>query len=295
MSGTGGLEAEWTEPQSLRVTHLTCYTYEGEVWDSYNEARLMPVSDTAQRCERFFLRTEPSAIVRDFPDLHGNCVHYFDVLKPHRVLEVESNSLVQTNADTRGAVPFLNAPAELKNSDVQETCFEFLNASKFVSLQAEIWHEAMDALPGGLTDVWQDVLAVGQHIHQTFTYTPRFTTVNTQPVEVVKSRRGVCQDFAHIMLGICRTHGIPARYVSGYFFNPNHAPDEIEASHAWIEVYLPGYGWKGFDPTHNRVPDTRYVKIAVGRDYADIKPVSGTFRGNPMRQMIVEVRIRREA
>jgi transglutaminase-like putative cysteine protease len=117
--------------------------------------------------------------------------------------------------------------------------------------------------------------------------------VNTRPEEVVKMRKGVCQDFAHVLLGMCRSVGIPARYVSGYFFNPDRQPDELEASHAWVEVFLPGYGWKGFDPTHNRMPDTRYVKLAVGRDYGDIRPISGTFRGKGTRQMAVEVRVRR--
>jgi transglutaminase-like putative cysteine protease len=292
MSDAG--EIEWTISQRFRVTHLTRYLYEGDVWDSFNEARLHPVNDTTQRVLDFQMRIDPASRVRDFPDLHGNCVHYFDVLVPHRLLEIESAALVQTNADTRGPVPASNPPEALQNSDVQELCFEFLNASHLVSLQVEIWHESRDALPAGLVDVWQDAVAIGRHIHRTFTYTPRATTVNTHPVEVVLTRRGVCQDFAHVMLGICRTYGIPARYVSGYFFNPNRAPDEIEASHAWVEVYLPGYGWKGFDPTHNRVPDTRYIKLAVGRDYADIKPVSGTFRGNPSREMVVEVRVRWE-
>jgi transglutaminase-like putative cysteine protease len=95
------------------------------------------------------------------------------------------------------------------------------------------------------------------------------------------------------MLGLCRTHGIPARYVSGYFLNQHKLPGEIEASHAWIEVFIPGFGWKGYDPTHRREPDTRYVKIAAGRDYGDIRPVGGTFRGKGTREMVVEVSVKR--
>ena len=148
-------------------------------------------------------------------------------------------------------------------------------------------------LPEGVTDLWRGAQAIGAHISSSFSYTPNLTTVNTHPLEVLQMRKGVCQDFAHVMLGMCRSLGIPARYVSGYFFNPNRAPDEIEASHAWVEVFLPGYGWKGFDPTHDRVPDTRYVKIATGRDYGDIRPLSGTFRGRGTREMIVEVQVTR--
>ena len=101
------------------------------------------------------------------------------------------------------------------------------------------------------------------------------------------------QDFAHLMLGLCRIHKIPARYVSGYFLNQHKLPGEIEASHAWIEVFIPNYGWKGSDPTHQRVPDTRYVKLATGRDYGDIRPVGGTFRGKGTRKMVVEVSVHR--
>jgi transglutaminase-like putative cysteine protease len=285
---------EWTDPLLLSVRHLTRYDYHDDVWDSFNEARLQPVNDTAQECQEFHLRVEPTATsLRDYPDFYGNCVHYFDVPQKHARLEVEATSRVATRADTRGPIPAVNPPSALQGHAEVEDYFDFLNDSHFVSLDKEVWRESIDALPNGVSDLWQDALTVGRHIYKSFTYTPFTTTVNTRPAEVVLSRRGVCQDFAHVMLGMCRSHGIPARYISGYFFNPYRLPDEIEASHAWVEVYLPGYGWKGFDPTHNRVPDTRYVKLAVGRDYGDIKPVSGTFRGKGTRELRVEVQIRR--
>lgn len=284
-------EHEWTEPLLLNVRHLTRYEYHGPVWDSFNEARLQPVSDSAQLCRRFFLRIDPMAEVREYPDFYGNSIHYFDLKPQHTRLEVEAISTVETRPDDRGAPPSVNPPEGLKGTAVVEEYFDFLHDSHFVSLEAEIWREALDALPSGVTDLWQDAQAIARHIHSTFTYTPRVTTVNTKPAEVARTRQGVCQDFAHVMLGMCRTHGIPARYVSGYFFNPNRAPDEIEASHAWVEVFLPGYGWKGCDPTHNRITDTRYVKVAVGRDYGDIRPVSGSFRGTGTREMSVEVHV----
>lgn len=287
-------EQEWLEPLLLRVRHLTRYEYNGPVVDSFNEARLQPVSDTSQECLEFHLRIDPPTTrVRDYPDLHANCVHYFDVPQSHTRLEVESSSLIQTHPDIRILFPAACSPSALKNKSAMEDYFDFLSASEYVSLAREVWKEAIDVLPDGLTDLWQNSVAIGRHIYDTFTYTPKFTTVNTHPLDVVASRRGVCQDFAHLMLGMCRSQGIPARYVSGYFYNPNRAPDEIEASHAWVEVYLPEYGWKGFDPTHNRVPDTRYIKLAVGRDYGDIRPVSGTFRGTGTRELIVEVQITR--
>lgn len=285
-------ETPWTEPLLLSITHLTRYTYEGKVKDSFNEARLQPVTDSLQQCLEFTLHIDPETSVRDYPDFYANCVHYFDVPETHEVLEVKATSLVQTSPEDRWEIPSVNAEA-LEDSSVRDHHFDFLHSSEFVSLQTEVWREAVDALPNGLTDVWRDTMAIGEHIHRNYKYTPLSTNVNTRAVEVVKKKQGVCQDFAHLMLGLCRTHKIPARYVSGYFLNQHKIPGEIEASHAWIEVFIPGYGWKGYDPTHRRIPDTRYVKLAVGRDYGDIRPVGGTFRGKGTRKMVVEVSVQR--
>ena len=285
-------DAPWTEPLLLSISHLTRYTYEGMVKDSFNEARLQPISDSLQECVNFNLRIDPQTPVRDYPDFYANCVHYFDVPEPHESLEVEANSIVQTNPEDRWEVPIVSAET-LQTSAVRDHHFDFLNASEFVSLQAEVWREAVDALPMGVTDVWKDTMHIGMHIHKNYKYTPLSTNVNTRAVEVIKKKQGVCQDFAHLMLGLCRIHKIPARYVSGYFLNQHKLPGEIEASHAWIEVFIPNYGWKGYDPTHQRVPDTRYVKLATGRDYGDIRPVGGTFRGKGTRKMVVEVSVQR--
>ena len=285
-------EAPWSEPLLLNISHLTRYTYEGPVQDSFNEARLQPVNDPLQQCREFRFRITPDSQIRDYPDLYSNCVHYFDVPHPHESLEVEAVSVVQTLPESRGSIPE-GTPDSLKTPAVKEHHFDFLHASEFVSLGADVWREAIDALPGGLSNVWSDAVAIGDHIHRNYKYTPLSTNVNTRATEVIKKKQGVCQDFAHLMLGLCRTHGIPARYVSGYFLNQHRLPGEIEASHAWIEVFIPRYGWKGYDPTHRREPDTRYVKIAVGRDYGDIRPVGGTFRGKGTRQMVVEVSVQR--
>ena len=284
--------ALWTEPLLLSISHLTRYSYEGKVRDSFNEARLQPITDSLQKCQEFQFYIDPATPVRDYPDFYGNCVHYFDVPEPHESLQVEAKSLVQTYLEDRGPIPLVGQDA-LDDLLIKDTHFDFLNSSEFVSLQAEVWREALDALPGGLTDVWNDTIKIGEHIHRNYKYTPLSTTVNTRAVEVVRKKQGVCQDFAHLMLGLCRIHKIPARYVSGYFLNQHKLPGEIEASHAWLEVFIPGYGWKGYDPTHRRVPDTRYVRLAAGRDYGDIRPVGGTFRGKGTRKMVVEVSVQR--
>jgi transglutaminase-like putative cysteine protease len=282
----------WTDPLTLSITHLTRYTYDGKVKDSFNEARLQPVSDDLQHCREFHLRIDPGTSIRDYPDFYGNCVHYFDVPSPHEALEVEATSLVQTRPENRLIIPSVG-PEALDTPLLQDDHFDFLHSSEFVSLQAEVWRESIDALPCGLTDVWNDTVTIGEYINKNYKYTPLSTNVNTRASEVVIKKQGVCQDFAHLMLGLCRSHKIPARYVSGYFLNQHKLPGETEASHAWIEVFIPEYGWKGYDPTHRRIPDTRYVKLAVGRDYGDIRPVGGTFRGKGTRKMVVEVSVQR--
>lgn len=282
----------WNEPILLSISHLTRYTYEGAVQDSFNEARLQPITDTLQQCRDFRFAIDPASSVRDYPDFYANCVHYFDVPHPHESLEVHAESEVQTIRESRGPVPEAGLKS-LQNPSVKEQHFDFLHASEFVSLGADVWRESVDALPNGVKDVWTDTIAIGEYIHFNYKYTPLSTNVNTRAAEVIKKKQGVCQDFTHLMLGICRTHGIPARYVSGYFLNQHKLPGEIEASHAWLEVFVPGYGWKGYDPTHRRESDTRYVKLAVGRDYSDIRPVGGTFRGKGTRKMVVEVSVQR--
>ena len=127
-------------------------------------------------------------------------------------------------------------------------------------------------------------------IHREFAYVPTATNVHTHMREVLRLRRGVCQDFTHVMLGICRSLKIPARYVSGYLYNgPADQLRGAQASHAWVEVYLPDLGWRGLDPTNNGQPDDRYVKVAVGRDYSDVTPIKGTYRGTGERKMKVDV------
>ena len=124
-------------------------------------------------------------------------------------------------------------------------------------------------------------------VHAQLRYEPNSTTVHTHARDVLRDRRGVCQDFAHVTLALCRSLKIPALYVSGYL-----GSETASATHAWIEVLIPGIGWRALDPTHNRQTDESYVKIAVGRDYADVPPVTGHYKGTSERTMQVEVKVK---
>lgn len=278
----------------IRLLHRTTFVYASKAQDSFNEVRLRPVDDDNQACRSFELRTEPATNPRDYEDFYGNCVHYFDIAAGHTRLVVEAVSEVETTPNSaRKVVPKVPLSA-FDETNERELNAEFLADSHFVPLDAELWREAQDALSAGRSDVWSDVRSICGHIYKNFAYRPKSTGVGTLATDALKMRSGVCQDFAHIALGMCRTSGIPARYVSGYFMKSKGQPDESEdeASHAWIEAFIPGFGWSAYDPTHDRPADERYVKVASGRDYGDIKPVSGTYRGGKTRSLLVEVRVR---
>ena len=155
-----------------------------------------------------------------------------------------------------------------------------------MDLSPEVWRLALDATVG-LTDTWQASLALMRCVHESLKYESNSTTVHTHARDVLRDKRGVCQDFAHVMIGLCRALKIPALYVSGYL-----ATETASATHAWMEVLVPGLGWRALDPTHNRQADASYVKISVGRDYSDVPPVAGNYKGTTNRKMEVQVIIK---
>ncbi len=275
----------------LRVRHVTRFIYEGEALESYNDVRLRPVSDPLQRCMTYQLRTTPETRIATHYDFYQNQVDHFELHTPHSLLEIESIAEVETRGDKRGAPPSGVPLAALNDPLVKDPYFDFVVESRYVTQNVAIWREAIDVLGGPVSDLWAAALRLGKHVHSSFAYDPDWTHVHTDAASALKDRRGVCQDYAHVMLSFCRSQGIPARYVSGYFFN-GKTGDENEASHAWVEIFVPHFGWKAWDPTHNREADPRYIKLAIGRDYGDIRPVSGTYRGKSTRQMEVIVQIR---
>lgn len=270
------------------IIHRTSYTYATPVRNNFNEARLQPFSDEWQTVEHFLLKVLPAARLRHHHDFYSNVVHHFEIAEPHSTLSVESQVRVTTRLRpplTPDATPW--PLARIGEAAREPRVFEFLQESRFVELSPEVWRLALDATDG-VTDTWQAVLALMQFVHSTLKYESYSTNVHTHARDALREKRGVCQDFAHVMLGLCRSLKIPALYVSGYL-----ATETASATHAWMEVLIPGIGWRGLDPTHNRQPDETYVKIAVGRDYADVAPIRGTYKGTTERKMEVAVRIER--
>ena len=274
----------------LHVFHRTHYDYASAVRESFNEARLRPVSDSRQVCHDFKLLVAPHATVSDYLDFHSNCVHLFEINAPHHELDVCARGTL-TTTDTPALPPeAVTAPlTALGQSLMTDGCYEFLPPSTYVDTTPETENLAQVAARGE-TDVWQAAQAIMHYIHGEFHYQPASTNVHTHMREVLKARHGVCQDFAHVMLGFCRALKIPARYVSGYLYNgPADQLKGAQASHAWVEVHVPGHGWCGLDPTNAQSVAGQHVKVATGRDYADVSPLKGTYRGTNQRRMTVEV------
>jgi transglutaminase-like putative cysteine protease len=277
----------------LQIVHRTHYDYASPVSESFNEVRLQPVTHAGQVCLQFLLKVLPATRLRHYRDFYFNWVQYFEVPEAHAALTVEATSLVDTAPPPAGLADVAFPVARLGECLRIESCHDFLQMSLGVSLDVAVWKLAQDAA-GGEADAWQAALAIMRFIHREFAYEAGATTVATHMLEVVAARRGVCQDFAHVMLGMCRTLKLPARYVSGYLYNgPAGQLKGAQASHAWVEVFIPGHGWLALDPTNNQPADDRYVKLAVGRDYADAAPVRGSFKGAAEQRLAVALEIMR--
>ena len=272
----------------FEIRHRTHYVYASPVRESRNELRLQPPATAQQAVDLFLLKVLPGTRLRHYRDFYSNCVHYFELPEPHSALTVESNLRVTTQPPNALATDARPAGIErLKEAASIGRCYDFLQSSRFVENSAELWRLGLDAVADE-RDVWQQALRLMAFVHSHITYQSQSTHVHTHPREVLAQRRGVCQDFAHVMLSLCRSLKIPALYISGYL-----ATEIANATHAWVEVFVPGHGWQALDPTHNRTPDESYVKIAVGRDYADVAPLSGTYKGTTERTMDVTVKVER--
>ncbi len=268
------------------IFHSTRYDYASAVRDSVNNVCLQPMPIPEQTLESFILKVLPASRLTHSHDLFSNRISRFEIPEPHSYLVIEAQSRVSTHP----AAPLLATQKMCTFEQMGavanvEAWFDYLQASRFVGLSPEAWKLAVDATHG-LDDVWLAVIALMKFVRSFLKYEPFSTHVHTPMDDVMKNRRGVCQDFAHLLIGLCRTLKIPARYVSGYL-----ATEKASATHAWVEVFVPGHGWRGLDPTHDCQIDETYVKIGHGRDYADVPPISGQYHGTRERKMTVAVKI----
>jgi transglutaminase-like putative cysteine protease len=282
------------------LVHITEFHYDGPVSESYNEVRLRPMTDEKQSCLSFKLTTNPASVAKSYQDAFGNWVHQFNVLKEHRHLKIETDSVV-----LRLDVPEIHAATTLEQSDaaqeeLHEEFYDYLVGSKYVPHLAALDKLIADAERNSDGTAFGFADAASHLIHEQFKYVKGATHVRSSIEDALTAKAGVCQDFAHLLLGASRKRGLPARYVSGYLVpdradNPNSALEEViggQASHAWVEVYIPECGWMALDPTLGMAVGPRHVRIAYGRDYGDVAPVRGLYNGHAGQRLSVDVQLR---
>jgi transglutaminase-like putative cysteine protease len=283
----------------LEIHYTTRFHYSAPVRESQNELRACPVSDHRQQLSHYRVTTTPSARPISYLDYWGTRVDAFGVRAPHERLEVLAEATVETSASPtpEAAVP----RSALLDEDFRDRHLEFLLPSPHVQWGEEVAAAARERADGADDGVMSMVDAV-QTGAVALEYDPGATYVGVSVDEVFVRGGGVCQDFAHLAIAMYRSVGIPARYVSGYFFAASDATgqgpdgDEVHVeTHAWVEVAVPSFGWHALDPT-NRIPvGERHVVIGRGRDYDDVAPFRGVYSGSATHELAVAVRLRRLA
>lgn len=276
------------------IRHTSRFAYSAPISESMMQVRMQPRGDDRQRCLRFELTTQPRARVFAYQDSLGNVVHHFDIPSRHSRLWITADAIVDV-----ALMPFIP-------DSVPDTAWDALDA---LAASGEHWHWLQSShfaretpLLVELADELQwlrnaDPLTLMRRLtsalFDTFTYAQSETRVDSPIDDALKARGGVCQDLAHIMIALARRIGIPCRYVSGYLSTSSECHDRSTegATHAWAEAYLPELGWVGFDPTNNLLAFERHIRAAVGRDYADVPPTRGVFRGEAGSELSVLVTV----
>jgi transglutaminase-like putative cysteine protease len=284
------------EVMLFHVTHTTRYVYQTSVSHCLNEMRLTPRNFPAQEVRETAIRVEPQpAFIRHRKDYYGNDVTSFEVFEKHDRLEATAESTVQVRADSarmgssitwEQARDLIATPPEAALLQASEFIFNSPYVPALPHLQEYGRKTFTPQRP--LLEAAEELT---RRIHTDFKYLPKSTSIEAPLLDVVRNRRGVCQDFAHVMIGVLRSMRLSARYVSGYV-RPGAKVQGAQASHAWVEVFVPGSGWVSFDPTNNVTVSSNHVTLAWGRDYGDVTPVKGITLGGAGQSVEVEVYVR---
>ncbi len=275
---------------TYRVTHHTRYRHSYSATAAWQSLHLQPRHEDTQHCDAFELEIRPHpGDLTTRPDVFGNKHHLFTLREPHHELAITSRSVVRRHEPVlpmSGLTPPLSvARQQIARAIANGSEFaleQFLHNSAYVPLvpAARAWAEGLDADDPPALD-W--LAALGARFGREFKFDSKATTISTPLVEVLRHRRGVCQDFAHLFISCVRQHGLPAAYVSGYLLTtpPPGKPRlrGADASHAWVSVYIPGTGWIDYDPTNTCFVAPGHSVVARGRDFSDVSPGKGLFTG----------------
>jgi transglutaminase-like putative cysteine protease len=277
------------------IRYLTSFAYPEAVRSSHNVLRACPITDARQELLSYRVSTTPASRVFNYIDYWGTRVDVFGIAVPHTRLEV----LVEATVQTRETGPLTACPrlASLRDSDFAAEHQEYLEPSPHTAWGDALRRDSEIRAANAGDDVVGAVLALHRASATSLTYAPGSTYVGMDVNEVFARKTGVCQDYAHLMVAMCRSVGIPARYVSGYLAaarggRTKTSADNAEVTtHAWIEVAIPGAGWWGLDPTNQQEIGAAHVKIAHGRDYDDVAPLRGVYHGPTAHRLDVSVKI----
>jgi len=288
---------------NFKITHTTAYTYKEAVSLCHNIARLIPRDTHIQVCKAVSVTISPQPdVINECEDFFGNKVMYFAIQEEHEKLSVTVSSEINRLPVTGLSNPHSFMPWEEIKQRVLDHTPENFEASQFIAKTPmtdgndEIEAFALQSFTTG-RPVYEATLDLTRRIYAGFEYKPGFTTIATPVNDIVKERKGVCQDFAHFAIACLRSIGLPARYVSGYIeTTPPPGVEKlkgVDASHAWFALYVPNVGWIDFDPTNNQVPGLQHITIGWGRDYADIAPLKGVILSSGPHKLDVTVDVKR--
>jgi transglutaminase-like putative cysteine protease len=275
------------------IRHTTRFVYTPPISESMTEVRMQPRAEGCQRCLKFELHTQPRARILGYRDHLGNIVHHFDIPGKHSQLKITAESTVEMTA-APSLPESMDAGAWEAIDALSQTgaYWDYLAPSQY-AFKTQLLAELSRELKLERRDDPLSLLReMNTAIYEIFDYKPQTTTVDSPIDDALRMRVGVCQDFAHVMIALARDLRIPCRYVSGHLYHENgHDRSASGATHAWVEAYLPELGWVGFDPTNNLIAGERHIRTAIGRDYADVPPTRGVFKGLAQSEMSVGVQV----
>lgn len=280
------------------IRYTSRFEYATPISESQNALRACPTSDARQTVSHYRVVTRPSARVHSYTDYWGTRVDTFGIRAPHEALEVVAECTVDTIPSR--AVTVGPRPWDVYEAVFRDEHLEFLAPSSHVRWNGEVARVAAEKAEQAGDDLVGAVLSLHRLVGTSFEYAPGATYVGVEVDELFATRQGVCQDFAHVLIAMCRSIGVPARYVSGYYFavedDSSDEPDVDEVdvqTHAWVEVAIPEHGWLALDPTNRQQVGERHVKIGHGRDYDDVAPLKGTYVGGARHDLHAGVHMRR--
>ena len=286
----------------LAVKHITRYRYDSPIQRSKHIVHLRPIDDIDQRVQNYRLLIVPEVSIVEFEDVFGNWASRFEISQPYKELTVTAESTITLS----GVDPFAFAHWPIRPSiPLVWMPWEHMMLSPYLApvelpetQLRELYDYAMSFVEYNHHDLMETLFAINLTLFREYKYFPGSTRLETTPYEVFISKKGVCQDFANLFICMARLLGIPARYVCGYVYTGNSATRDkgasrpkSDASHAWLQLYIPNVGWKGFDPTNGILASTNHIRVAYGRHYRDVTPTAGTLYSSAQETMTIDVQV----